>query len=67
MEETNVLKSCETALEFILLGTGAFLYAPYSFLLISNKYWMGGRWGGGAVRLCCLTAMEGMVWALKPP
>jgi hypothetical protein len=33
--------------------TGAFLYAPYSFLLISNKFWMGGR-VGGAVRLCYL-------------
>ncbi len=27
------------------LCTGAFLYAPYSFLLISYKFWMGG--GGG--------------------
>jgi hypothetical protein len=24
------------------LCSGAFLYAPYSFLLISNKFWMGG-------------------------
>ncbi len=24
----------------------AFLYAPYSFLLISNKFWMGRRVGG---------------------
>ncbi len=34
-----------------ILCTGAFLYAPYSFLLISNKFWMegGGRFGG-AVR-----------------
>jgi hypothetical protein len=24
------------------LHTGAFLYVPYNFLLISNKFWMGG-------------------------
>jgi hypothetical protein len=30
------------------------LYAPYSFLLIPNKFWMGG---GGGVRLCCLTVL----------
>ncbi len=30
------------------LCTGAFLYAPYSLLLISNKLWMGGwGWEGG--------------------
>jgi hypothetical protein len=31
------------------LCTGASLYAPYSLLLISNKFWMGrgGRWGVG--------------------
>ncbi len=32
----------------ICLCTGASLYAPYSLLLISNKFWMGGgggRWG----------------------
>jgi hypothetical protein len=29
-----------------VLCTGAFLYATYSFLLISNKIWMGGGgWG----------------------
>jgi hypothetical protein len=28
-----------------ILCTGAFLYAPYSLLLISNKLWMGGRVG----------------------
>ncbi len=32
------------------LCTGAFLYAPYSLLLISNKFWMGrgrvGNWWG---------------------
>jgi hypothetical protein len=29
-----------------LLCTGASLYAPYSLLLISNKFWMGGGgWG----------------------
>ncbi len=33
------------------LITGAFLYAPYSFLLISNKFWIGGR--------CYFTALEG--------
>jgi hypothetical protein len=29
------------------LCTGAPLYAPYSLLLISNKFWMGGGWEGG--------------------
>jgi hypothetical protein len=33
-----------------ILCTGASLYAPYSLLLISNKFWMGGervwsQWG----------------------
>ncbi len=28
-------------------GAGASLYAPYSLLLISNKFWMGGGGGGG--------------------
>jgi hypothetical protein len=28
------------------LCTGASLYAPYSLLLISNKFWMGGGEGG---------------------
>ncbi len=28
--------------------SGAFLYAPYSFLLISNKFWIGGRVGGSS-------------------
>ncbi len=41
---------------YVDLCTGAFLYAPYSFLLISNKFWMGGR-VGGAVLLCYLTAL----------
>jgi hypothetical protein len=35
-----------------VLCTGASLYAPYSLLLISNKFWMGGggwgRWGRSA-------------------
>ncbi len=37
-----------------LLCTGAFLYAPYSFLLISNKFWMvagGGEAGGSSAVL----------------
>jgi hypothetical protein len=53
----------------MFLCTVAFFYAPYSFLLISNKFWLGGGWGG-AVRLCCLTALVrtgGVLWALKPP
>jgi hypothetical protein len=29
-----------------ILCTGASLYAPYSLLLISNKFWMGGGGGG---------------------
>jgi hypothetical protein len=36
------------------LCTGASLYAPYSLLLISNKFWMGvGGWGvsGGEAEL----------------
>jgi hypothetical protein len=28
--------------EYLIVCTGAFLYAPYSFLLISNKFLMGG-------------------------
>jgi hypothetical protein len=43
---------------FRFLCTGAFLYAPYSFLLISNIFWMG-EGCGGAVRLCYLTTLEG--------
>jgi hypothetical protein len=37
----------------IFLFTEASLYAPYSLLLISNKFWMGGGgWevGGGEAR-----------------
>ncbi len=30
------------------LCTGAFLYAPNRFLLISSKFWMGGRVGGSS-------------------
>ncbi len=33
-----------------ILWTGSFLYAPYSFLLISIKFWMGGR--GRVVEQC---------------
>ncbi len=37
--------------EIYTLCTGAFLYAPYSLPLISNKFWMGERMEvGGAVR-----------------
>jgi hypothetical protein len=32
-----------------LLCTGASLSAPYSLLLISNKFWMGGGGGGWEV------------------
>jgi hypothetical protein len=39
-----------------ILCTGAFLYALYSFLLLSSKFWTGGR-VGGAVQLCYLTAL----------
>jgi hypothetical protein len=53
-----------------LLCTGAFLYAPYSFLLISKKFWMGGS---SAVMLLnhtsdvmLLNQTRGVVWALKP-
>ncbi len=58
-----------------MLCTGAFLYAPYSFLLIYNKFWIWGRVGGSsavmllnrtsAVKL--LNHTGGVVWALKPP
>ncbi len=44
-------------INFMYRSCGAFLYAPYSFLLIYNKFWMEGGWG--AVRLCYLTALEG--------
>jgi hypothetical protein len=37
----------QSAISFFLC-TGAFLYAPYSFLKISNKFWM---WGSNAVML----------------
>ncbi len=33
------------SLAFLCTGTRAFLYAPNSFLLISNKFWVGGRVG----------------------
>jgi hypothetical protein len=38
-----------------VLCTRTYLFAPYSLLLISNKFWMGrgeGRWGV-ALRACC--------------
>jgi hypothetical protein len=51
--------------EYLILCTGAFLYALYSFLLISIKFWMGGRVGvRSAVMLLYRTG--GVVWALKP-
>ncbi len=40
----------------LFYAPGAFPFAPYSFLLISSKFWMGGRLRG-AVRLCYLTAL----------
>ncbi len=50
MEEANCHKiamfsNYKTTYSNLLLCTGASLYAPYSFLLISNKFWMGR--GGG--------------------
>jgi hypothetical protein len=42
--------------EYLILCTGAFLYALYSFLLISG--WGGGRVGGSSA-VCYLTALEG--------
>jgi hypothetical protein len=42
--------------DFVFLCTGASFYAPYSLLLISNKFWIGGgenkrgRRGGGRIR-----------------
>jgi hypothetical protein len=45
-----------------LLCTGAFLFVPYSVLLISNKFWNGGS---RAVML--LNRTGGVVWALKSP
>ncbi len=34
-----------------ILWTGSFLYAPYSFLLISTKFEMGGEWCSSVVML----------------
>ncbi len=55
------IRDVETLYFFVLLlyrleflRTGAFLYTPCSFLLISSKFWMGGG-VGGAVRYCYLT------------
>ncbi len=49
-----------------VLCTGAFLYAPYSLLFISDKFWMGeGRgWGGrsSAVMLLYRTGGGGGLW-----
>ncbi len=57
---------------YIDLCTGAFLYAPYRFLLISFQFWGGGSAVmllNRLVRQCYLTALEEgwyQVWALKP-
>ncbi len=52
--------------------TGAFLYVTYSFLLISNKFFVMGGGEGNAVMLLSrtsavklLNSTEGVVWALK--
>jgi hypothetical protein len=34
--------------EYSVLSTGTFLYISYSFLLISYKFWIGGRVGGSS-------------------
>ncbi len=39
-----------SALIFSILCTGASLYAFYSLLLISNKFWMGGGVSGAEAR-----------------
>ncbi len=53
----------------------ALLYAPFSFLVISNKFWMGGEWGG-TVRRAVLNSTSAVVLlyrtgrvvqTLKPP
>jgi hypothetical protein len=52
IELLNIANKCTFAfnLNFIYrsvpLCTGAALYAPYSLLLISNKFWMGRGEGG---------------------
>ena len=54
------------------LGT---FFAPYSFLLISNKFWIGGSVGGSSAimllnrtsAVMLLNRTGGVVWALKPP
>jgi hypothetical protein len=45
----GVVFSNHCTLKYILC-TGAFLYAPYSLLLISNKFWMGKGESGGEAR-----------------
>jgi hypothetical protein len=45
----------------------AFLYAPYSFLLITNKFWLGGRVGEQCTYLIKPHCRGGTGWALKPP
>ena len=39
--------------------TGALLYAPYSFLLIYNKLWMGGGGGEQCVNVTYLLIRTG--------
>jgi hypothetical protein len=43
----NLSQKKYAARQYMILCTGASLYAPYSLLLISNKFWMGkgGGWG----------------------
>jgi hypothetical protein len=47
MDDTDTLRPLEQdKIKNVMYQT--FLYAPYSFLLTSNKLWMGGGWGGGS-------------------
>jgi hypothetical protein len=43
----------------IILCSRAFLFASYSFLLFSNKFWMGGGWGGEQCGNVILTHWRG--------
>jgi hypothetical protein len=61
--------------QIFTICTGEFLYAHYSFLLISNKFWMGGSVGGRSTVILLnrtsgvmlLNRTGGVVWVLKPP
>ncbi len=53
MRSLKAVKMCKNvAAVVVLFFTGPSLYAPYSLMLISNKFWMGGGWevGGGDAR-----------------